>query len=148
MERKVLLIDDNVDDVDLTLRAFRKNNFKNEIIIAYDGAEALEYLYTTNKEGNMINIPSLILLDIKLPKVDGLEVLKHIRNIEITKFIPLVMLTSSTEERDLITAYELGANSYIKKPIDFNSFVEVVNCLGLYWLLFNELPGSFFKKTA
>jgi CheY-like chemotaxis protein len=148
MERKVLLIDDNVDDVDLTLRAFRKNNFKNEIVIAYDGAEALEYLYTTNKEGNMINIPSLILLDIKLPKVDGLEVLKHIRNIEITKYIPLVMLTSSTEERDLITAYELGANSYIKKPIDFNSFVEVVNCLGLYWLLFNELPGSFFKKSA
>lgn len=148
MERKVLLIDDNIDDVDLTLRAFRKNNFKNEIVVAYDGAEALEYLYTTDKDGNKINIPSLILLDIKLPKVDGLEVLKHIRNIEITKYIPLVMLTSSTEERDLITAYELGANSYIKKPIDFNSFVEVVNCMGLYWLLFNELPGSFFKKSA
>jgi two-component system response regulator len=148
MERKVLLIDDNVDDVDLTLRAFRKNNFKNEIVIAYDGAEALEYLYTTDSEGSKINIPSLILLDIKLPKVDGLEVLKHIRNIEITKYIPIVMLTSSTEERDLITAYELGANSYIKKPIDFNSFVEVINCMGLYWLLFNELPGSFFKKSA
>jgi two-component system response regulator len=108
----------------------------------------LEYLYTTDSEGIKVNIPSLILLDIKLPKVDGLEVLKHIRNIEITKYIPIVMLTSSTEERDLITAYELGANSYIKKPIDFNSFVEVINCMGLYWLLFNELPGSFFKKSA
>jgi len=148
MERKVLLIDDNVDDVDLTLRAFKKNNFKNEIVIAYDGAEALEYLYTSDSDGNKINIPALILLDIKLPKVDGLEVLKHIRNIEITKYIPLVMLTSSTEEGDLVTAYELGANSYIKKPIDFNSFVQVINCMGLYWLLYNEMPGMFLKKSA
>ena len=143
MKRKVLLIEDNIDDVDLTLRAFRKNNFKNEITVAYDGAEALEYLESTESDDYKKDTPALILLDIKLPKIDGLEVLKYIRTNKFTRLVPVVMLTSSREERDISRSYELGANSYIRKPIDFNSFVEAITCIGLYWLFFNEIPGNF-----
>ena len=142
MKKKILLIEDNVDDIDLTLRAFRKNHYNNIIDIAHDGVEALEYINNINCNQIYENtIPALILLDIKLPKIDGLEVLKSLRSDKLTKLTPIVMLTSSNEEIDLKKSYEFGANSYILKPIDFNSFVEVVNCLGLYWLFYNQTTG-------
>jgi len=142
MKKRVLLIEDNVDDIDLTLRAFKKNHFTNEIDVVYDGAEALAYFNKIKSKHIIENtIPALILLDIKLPKIDGIEVLKSLRNDNLTKLIPIVMLTSSSEEVDLKKSYDYGANSYILKPIDFNSFVEVVNCLGLYWLFYNQTPS-------
>ncbi|OFY51276.1 MAG: two-component system response regulator [Bacteroidetes bacterium GWF2_41_31] len=143
MENKIiLLVEDNLDDVDLTLRALKKNNIKNEIVVAGDGVEALDYLFGTGKYSgrDLMMMPTIILLDLKLPKIDGLEVLRRIRANKLTKLLPVVILTSSREEQDIINGYSLGVNSYVRKPVDFNQFTEAVNQLGLYWLLFNELP--------
>jgi two-component system, response regulator len=135
MHRPILLIEDNPDDVDLTLRAFKKGNIVNEIIVARDGAAGLDLLM-----GDAKIVPSVVLLDLKLPKIDGLEVLQRIRAENSTRLLPVVILTSSNEESDLIRGYELGANSYIRKPVDFNHFTDAVKSLGLYWLLINEAP--------
>jgi CheY-like chemotaxis protein len=141
-EVQVLLIEDNPSDVELTIRALRKSNFMNTVHVVTDGEEALEYMFGTGKyEGRDIqNRPKLILLDIKLPKVDGLEVLEKMKSHELTKVIPVVILTSSKEERDVIESYKLGVNSYIVKPVDFDKFVEAVSHVGFYWMLLNEIP--------
>ncbi len=140
--KKILLVEDNPDDIELTLRAFRKNNIKNEIIIKRDGAEALDFFF--GKDGVAVNnyndLPILTMLDLKLPKIDGLDVLKKIRSDKRTKLIPVVILTSSNEQSDLLSGYELGCNSYIRKPVDFNQFTDTVKQLGFYWLLINEIP--------
>ncbi len=136
-EKTILLIEDNPDDIDLTLRAFKKNKIVNKIVIARDGEEALEHLFGANAVK-----PALVLLDLKLPKIDGLEVLRQIRSNEKTKLYPVVVLTSSTEQSDLKAAYELGTNSYIKKPVSFEAFIEAVQKLGVYWLILNEPPES------
>lgn len=132
----ILLVEDNPDDEALTLRAFKKNNIKNEVVVARDGAEALEYLFRARK--NAADVPQVVLLDLKLPKVDGLEVLRRIRAEECTRLIPVVILTSSKEEQDVVKSYSLGANSYVRKPVNFDEFIEAVRQLGLYWLLLNE----------
>ena len=143
MEDKViLLVEDNPDDVALTIRAFRKSDISNKIIVAKDGVEALDYLFGTGMHAgrDMKDMPVVILLDLKLPKMDGLEVLKSIRQNEFTRLLPVVILTSSVEEKDKINGYKLGANSYVRKPIDFNQFSEAMKLLGLYWLVWNEPP--------
>jgi len=136
----LVLVEDRPDDIDLTLRAFKKNNIANEVVILRDGVEALDYFSARGKyAGRDLNErPAVILLDIKLPKVNGLELLKHLRADERTKLIPVVILTSSKEGKDVISSYELGCNSYVHKPISFEEFSEVVKNLGLYWLLLNE----------
>ena len=141
-EKVILLVEDNPDDEELTLRALKKNNIQNEVVVARDGAEALDYLFGTGAHtGRDLRVmPAVTLLDIKLPKVDGLEVLRRLRTDERTKLLPVVILTSSKEEQDLLTGYKLGANSYIRKPVDFLQFNEAVRNLGLYWLLLNESP--------
>ncbi|HQK99225.1 MAG TPA: response regulator [Smithellaceae bacterium] len=139
-EKIILLIEDNPDDVDLTLRALKQNNILNKVVVARDGVEAIEYLTATGSFSNRNPdaLPVVVLLDLKLPRMDGMEVLKAIRENEKTKRLPVVILTSSKEERDLINGYELGANSYIRKPVDFKQFIEAVRLLGLYWLIWNE----------
>ena len=139
---EILLVEDNPDDVDLTLRAFRKSKIANEIIIARDGVEALDYLFATGEHAGRDNssLPQLVLLDLKLPRLDGLQVLERIRANTKTKLLPVVILTSSTEQPDLVTGYSLGANSYIRKPVDFQEFLVAVRRLGLYWLLLNQPP--------
>lgn len=140
-DRVILLVEDNPDDVALTERAFRKNNMMNEMVIARDGVEALDYLFSSGRYAGQKTVPpQVILLDLKLPKMDGLEVLRMIRTDERTKLLPVVILTSSKEEQDIIEGYKLGANSYIRKPVDFAEFMEAVRQLGLYWLLLNETP--------
>jgi two-component system response regulator len=136
----ILLIEDNADDEALTIRAFRKNNIRNEIIVARDGAEALDYLFgkSAHEGRDMSQMPQVVLLDLKLPKVDGLEVLRRIRDDQRTAFLPVVILTSSKEQQDIITGYRLGCNSYVRKPVDFDQFIEAARQLGLYWLLLNE----------
>jgi CheY-like chemotaxis protein len=140
----ILLVEDNLDDVELTLHAFKKNNIKNEVTVINDGAEALEYLFGEGKykDRDLSIMPAVILLDIKLPKIDGLEVLRRLRANELTQYIPVVILTSSKEEQDIINGYRFGVNSYVRKPVNFNQFAEAVNNLGLYWLLLNEAPPS------
>ena len=145
--RCILLVEDNPDDVELTLRAFKKNSIQNKIVVARDGAEALDYLFGTGTyAGRDPDImPTVILLDLKLPKISGLEVLRRIRADERTKLLPVVILTSSKEEQDLMQSYRLGANSYIRKPVDFVQFMEAIRQVGLYWLILNEAlpkPGS------
>ncbi|WP_193369458.1 response regulator [Pelagibius marinus] len=141
-EKTILLVEDNADDEALTLRAFAKNNIKNEVVVTRDGAEALDYLFAQGAyEGRDVSIlPQLVLLDLKLPKIDGLEVLRRIRGAERTKFLPVVILTSSREDQDLVEGYRLGANSYVRKPVNFDEFLEAARQLGLYWLLLNEVP--------
>lgn len=135
----ILLVEDNPDDQELTLRAFKKNKIINDVIIAKDGVEALDYLFCTGKfDERCGELPEVVLLDLKLPKIDGLEVLHRIRSDERTKLLPVVILTSSKEEQDIIDGYSLGANSYIRKPVDFDKFVEAVKHLGMYWLVLNE----------
>ncbi len=142
-EKHILLVEDNPDDVELTLRAFKKNRIMNCLHVVTDGAEALEYLFGTGKYAgrDTSRQPTVILLDLKLPKVDGLEVLKAIRADDRTKLLPVVVLTSSKEEMDIMNVYANGANSYIRKPVEFEKFIEAVGQLGLYWLLLNERPG-------
>jgi len=141
MENRVIfLVEDNPDDEALTLRALKKNNIGNQVVVARDGAEALDFLLGRRSHGggDLNVIPQVILLDLKLPKVDGLEVLRQLRANERTKYLPVVILTSSNEEQDLLKGYGLGANSYVRKPVDFNQFSEAVRQLGLYWLVLNE----------
>ncbi|MGV0101737.1 Response regulator receiver protein [Nostoc sp. DSM 114160] len=138
----ILLVEDNPDDEALTLRALKKNNILNEVVVARDGVEALDYLFGKGvyADRDMSVMPNLILLDLKLPKMDGLEVLRHLRTDDKTKILPVVILTSSKEEQDLINGYSLGANSYVRKPVDFSQFSEAVRQLGLYWFVLNESP--------
>ena len=138
--KTILLVEDNPDDEELTVRALRKNNIANEVVVARDGAEALDYLFAQGAHAarDARLKPQVILLDLKLPKIDGLGVLRRIRADERTRYIPVVVLTSSREERDLIDSYGLGANSYVRKPVDFNQFSEAARQLGLYWLVLNE----------
>ena len=138
----ILLVEDNPDDVELLMRALRKNNIANNITITRDGAEALDYLFATGKfaDRNADETPRIILLDLKLPKLNGLQVLERIRADKRTELTPVIILTSSKEEQDLISGYKSGANSYVRKPVDFNEFVDAVRQIGLYWLLINETP--------
>ncbi len=141
-DKIILLVEDNQDDEVLTLRALRQNNILNEVVVARDGVEALDYLFAAgaHKGRDMHIMPQVVLLDLKLPKIDGFEVLKRIRSDSMTRHLPVVILTSSKEEKDLINGYSLGANSYIRKPVDFENFVEAIRQLGLYWLVLNETP--------
>jgi two-component system, response regulator len=141
-QRTILLVEDNPDDVTLTLRALRKNNVTNEVVVAKDGVEALDYLFATGAHAgrDTAMMPDIVLLDLKLPRVSGLEVLQRIRSDDRTRLLPVVILTSSTEERDLIQGYSLGANSYVRKPVNFVEFIEATRELGLYWLVYNVPP--------
>jgi two-component system, response regulator len=140
----ILLVEDNRDDEALTLRALTKNNVKNQVVVARDGVEALDFLFGTGTHAgrDLTEMPQVILLDLKLPRVDGLEVLRRLRAEERTRLLPVVILTSSNEERDRINGYGMGANSYVRKPIDFDRFLEAVRQLSLYWLILNEPAPS------
>jgi two-component system response regulator len=139
----ILLVEDNPDDIELTLRALKKNNIANDVVIAHDGEEALDYLAGTGQytSYDKNNLPIVVLLDLKLPKVDGLEVLRRIRGNTTTRLLPVVILTSSVEECDMVSSCSLGANSYIRKPVNFDQFIEAVRQLGLYWLVLNQTPA-------
>lgn len=141
-QKVILLVEDNPDDEALAIRAFKRHHIGNEIIVAHDGVEALEYLFGTGMYAgrDVTNKPSVVLLDLKLPRVDGLEVLRRLREEPNTKYLPVVVLTTSSEEQDLLNSYSLGCNSYIRKPVDFVQFSEAIRQLGMYWLLMNEPP--------
>ena len=138
----ILLVEDNPDDVALTVRAFAKSKIANELVVTTDGEEALEYLFATGRHTSRDAsvMPEVVLLDLKLPKLDGLEVLRRLRADERTRRLPVVILTSSNEEQDMVRGYDLGANSYVRKPVDFGQFVTAARQLGLYWLVLNEAP--------
>jgi two-component system, response regulator len=138
--RSILLVEDNPDDEALTLRALRKNKILNEVVVAHDGAEALDHLFADDARARQ---PGLVLLDLNLPKVDGLEVLRRIRADERTQIIPIVVLTSSKEQEDVLAGYRGGANGYVRKPVNFADFAEAVSTLGMFWLLLNESPADF-----
>lgn len=140
IDRVILLVEDNENDEVLTLRALKKSNILNRVVVVRDGAEALDYLFVRGAHAGRADteMPQVILLDLKLPKIDGLEVLRAIRGDERTKLLPVVVLTSSAEDQDVIRSYGLGANSYVRKPVDFNQFVDAVRQLGLYWLVINQ----------
>jgi two-component system response regulator len=140
--KNILLIEDNPSDVKLTKRALEQNQITNELIVAEDGQEALDYLFATGRyaDRNVRDLPAVVLLDLKLPKIEGLEVLQKMRANDLTRLLPVVILTSSDQEADMIASYNLGANSYIRKPVDFKQFTDAVHTLGMYWLLLNEPP--------
>jgi CheY-like chemotaxis protein len=146
----ILLVEDNPDDAALTLRALKKNNITNKIVVARDGVEAIDYLFGTGMNAGRDHnlLPEVVLLDLKLPKMDGFEVLARLRADERTKLLPVVILTSSKEEQDIARGYNLGANSYIRKPVDFEQFLEAVRQLGLYWLILNEQPPDVPANSA
>jgi two-component system response regulator len=148
-EKIILLVEDNPDDIVLTERALRKARVLNKLVVVRDGVEAVEYLFGkgSRTDGQLENTPQAILLDLKLPKIDGLEVLRRIRTDILTKLLPVVILTSSREEKDLIRGYALGANSYIRKPVNFSQFADAVEQLGLYWLVLNEPPPPDRRKS-
>jgi len=139
---EIVLVEDNESDAELTIRALKKINLANKLIHLKDGAEALDFFFARDKYAsrNMENKPKVILLDIKMPKVDGIEVLQQIKTNELTKLIPVVIMTSSREQKDIVDSYSLGVNSYVVKPVDFESFAKAVSALGLYWILSNQLP--------
>jgi len=139
---KILLVEDNPDDVALTMRALKSHNMTNDVVVAQDGVQALEYLFGAEGGAGPAELPAVVLLDLKLPKVNGLEVLQRIRADERTRLLPVVILTSSDEERDVIDGYRLGANSYVRKPVDFVEFTAAAKQLGLYWLLMNRAPPA------
>ena len=147
-DKVILLVEDNADDEVLTLRALKKNNIRNEVIVARDGSEALDYLFGTGIHAgrNLSVMPQIILLDLKLPKLDGFEVLNRVRASEITKLLPVVILTTSNEDQDRIRGYDLGANSFVRKPVEFEKFIEAVRQLGLYWLILNE-PAPVLRRS-
>ena len=144
MAGRILLVEDNEDDVALTVRALEKNHLQNEVEIVRDGQEALDLLFRRGDYASRSpdDLPELILLDLKVPRVDGLEVLRQIRASPITQYLPVVVLTSSSQERDVVQSYELGANSYVQKPVDFDDFIEATRQLGMYWLVLNKLPPA------
>ena len=147
MKKKIiLLVEDNPDDEALTLRALAKNRIMNDVVVVRDGVEALDFLFGQNGAEPDKRRPTVILLDLKLPKVDGIEVLRRVRSDDHLRGVPVVVLTSSKEERDLVQSYQLGANSYIRKPVDFEKFVDAVGHLGLYWLLLNETPETLAAR--
>jgi len=139
-ESVILLVEDNPDDEALTLRALKKNNIRNEVVVARDGVEAVDYLFGTGVHAgrDLSALPQVVLLDLKLPKMDGFEVLERIRSSEATKLLPVVILTTSNEDQDRIRGYGLGANRFVRKPVEFDKFIEAVRQLGLYWLILNE----------
>ena len=141
-EKTILLVEDNPGDEELTLRALKKSGILNPIVVAHDGAEALDYVFARGAFGdrNPGDLPQVVLLDLKLPKIDGLGVLRALRADERTRLLPVVVLTSSNEDQDLVQSYRLGANSYVRKPVDFNQFADAVRQLGLYWLVLNQTP--------
>jgi two-component system response regulator len=149
-QRVILLVEDNADDDVLTLRALRKKNITNKVVVAHDGVEAVDYLFGTGlyagRDPN--DLPQIVLLDLKLPKLDGFEVLTRLRADKRTKTIPVIILTSSREQRDIAHGYDLGANSYVRKPVDFEQFVEAVRQLGLYWLVLNEKPPNGVANSS
>jgi two-component system response regulator len=147
--RTILVVEDNPDDEALTLRALRSNHVENDIVVARDGAEALDYLLCRGAyaDRSADDVPQVVLLDLRLPKVDGLQVLRRIREEPHLRALPVVVLTSSDEERDLLDSYQLGANSYVRKPVAFNEFVDAVRQLGLYWMLINRLPDGTGGKS-
>lgn len=146
-EKVILLVEDNANDELLTLKAFKKNDIPNQVVVARDGVEALDYIFGTGVHmgRDIRQMPAVIILDLKLPKVDGLEVLRRIRSDERTKFQPVVVLTSSKEDRDILEAYTLGTNAYVQKPVDFMHFLNTVQQLGLFWLCENELPPMAYR---
>jgi CheY-like chemotaxis protein len=141
-QKLILLVEDNPADVALMLRAFKQNRICNEVKVAHNGVEAFDYLFATDSQTgkHLHELPELVLLDLKLPKIDGIEVLRRIRSDERTKLLPVVMITTSAEERDVLASYQLGVNSFVQKPVDFNQFSEAVRQLGIYWLLLNINP--------
>ena len=141
-DKIILLIEDNADDIELTMRALESHNIVNEVVVSSDGVDALDFLFCCGAHAGRDpdDVPALVLLDLKLPRISGLGVLEQMRSNERTKLLPVVVLASSSEERDLIASYRLGANSYVRKPVDFQDFTEAVQQLGLYWLLLNEAP--------
>lgn len=142
LEKVILIVEDNADDELLTIRALKKNNIANAIVVVRDGEQALDYLFCKNEwsSRDINQLPQVVLLDLKLPKIDGLEVLEAIRKHTATAILPVVILTSSSEDEDIVKGYRLGANSFIRKPVNFTDFVEAVGRLGLYWMLLNECP--------
>jgi two-component system response regulator len=140
--KRILIVDDSPKDVELTIAALAENNLANEVVIAEDGEEALDYLYKRGKFVNEDGMPAVILMDIKMPKMNGIEVLKHIRNDPKFKLIPVIMVTSSREERDLVESYKLGANSYVVKPVDIGQFFSAIKVLGQYWAVVNQPPPA------
>jgi CheY-like chemotaxis protein len=147
--KRILLVEDNDRDVELTLAALEEYNLANEVVVARDGAEALDYLYHRGKFAAHANgLPVVVMLDLKMPKVDGLEVLRSMREDANLKFIPVVMITSSREEQDLVQSYKLGVNAYVVKPVDFQKFIESVRQLGFFWAVINEPPPGTIKRNS
>jgi len=148
-DKIILLVEDNPDDEELTLMALKESNILNEIVVARDGVEALDYLFATGRYAGRdpSRLPQLVLLDLKLPRLGGLEVLERLRTDPRTRLIPIVVLTSSSEEEDIIASYRLGANSYVRKPVEFHRFADAVRQLGLYWLLLNQPPPTAVERT-